>query len=134
MATQLHPWAFGQQEREKEIAGTAASMAFPELVADLSRVLGKKLIAYIGHVGSTDMVEGWINGTDHCSEEARIRLAWEMTSILRNADDPKVIQKWFTGLNPDLADRSAIRVLRDEEPAQAEKMLMNAAHSFAVQG
>jgi hypothetical protein len=113
----------------------AISAAFPVVVAKLVAILGKKLTAYIGGARDTRTVERWMNDIEpYRNPDDRIRLAFQVAQMLVEKDDPRVVQAWFTGLNPDLNDRAPIRFFRDEDFETAGPRVIAAARSFLVGG
>jgi hypothetical protein len=115
--------------------GIETEPAFSVLVRKLSHVLGRKLIAYIGGLQNVSYVDDWISGSASPGpQEARIRLAWQIAETLQKADHPKVVQAWFLGMNPDLEDSSAIQILQEQDPREAERRLAPAVRSFVALG
>ena len=104
-------------------------------VQELASVLGRKLTAYIGGAKSITEVDRWMLGTDaDTSATGRLRLGFAVVNTLKRYEDKRVVQAWFTGLNPALGERSPIRVLREETPETASSKLMSAARSFLARG
>jgi len=110
--------------------------SFPEIVAELVRILGKKMTAYLGGVKETRVVERWINaGVEPYRDADRsIRLAYQIAKTLSDHDSVRVVQAWFTGLNPELQDRSPIRLLREEDPEKVGPELLNAMRAYLAGG
>ena len=99
----------------------ATQAPFHELVAELAKILGKKLTAYLAGVQDTRVIDRWIeNKVDqpYRDAEKRIRLAYQIAKTLWDNDSERVVQAWFIGLNPVLQDRSPIRLLREAENAE----------------
>ena len=65
---------------------------------------------------------------------SRIRLAYQIAKTLSEHDSPRVVQAWFTGLNPELQDCTPIRLLREEEVEKVGPKLLNAMRSFLAGG
>jgi hypothetical protein len=106
-------------------------LPLPELVLELSAVIGKKLIAYLSNESSTRAIDGWIAGAQPKSDvERRLRLSYEVVMCLRLIDSPEVVQAWLMGVNPDLGDRSALRMLREDSPDVAGPLLLAAAKAY----
>ena len=86
--------------------------SFSDIVAELAEILGKKLTAYIGGVKDTRVVERWARAgvAPYREADGRIRLAYQIAKTLSEYDSPRVVQAWFTGLNPELQDRTPIRL------------------------
>src|SRR3974377_2125598 len=94
----------------------ATTVEFPKLVQELTAILGKKLTAYIASVKDTRAVERWMAGSEaYKGAEERLRLAFRLAKMIGDQDGPRVVQAWFTGLNPELNDRAPIRMLREED-------------------
>lgn len=106
-----------------------------EIVEELAGILGKKLIAYLAGVKDTRHVDRWIAGAEPYREAARrIRLAYQIAKTLSEHDAPRVVQAWFMGLNPELQDRTPIRLLREEDPEKVGPELLNAMRAFLAGG
>ena len=110
----------------------AVQASFPEIVAELAIILGKKMTAYLGGVKDTRVVERWINAgvEPYRDADRRIRLAYQIAKTLSDHDPTRVVQAWFTGLNPELQDRSPIRLLREEDPDKVGPELLNAMRAY----
>src|ERR1700674_3167273 len=107
----------------------AMQASFGEVVAELTEILGKKLTAYIGGVKDTRVVERWIHGNveqPYKDADRRIRLAYQIAKTLSEHDSVKVVQAWFIGLNPELQDRTPIRLLKEEDIDKVGPELLNA--------
>ena len=63
---------------------------------------------------------------------ARLRVAYQAAILIAERDDPAVVQAWFQGLNPALADRSPARLLRDGDLDEAGPHVLAAARQFAA--
>jgi len=66
------------------------------------------------------------------------KLVTELTGILAKMisdhEGPRVVQAWFTGLNPELNDRVPVRLLREENVEIAGPELLGAARAFLAGG
>lgn len=113
-----------------------ARMDFPSVVDALRTILGARLTAYIGNVGETRAVHGWVDGDRQPSEatKQRLRHALVVGMTIADADGPEVAQAWFQGLNPQLDDRSPARLLREGELDDVGPAVMAAARAFLVGG
>lgn len=110
---------------------------FSEIAAELAEILGKKLTAYIGGVKDTRVVERWIHGEveqPYRDADRRIRLAYQIAKTLSEHDSARVVQAWFIGLNPELQDRTPIRLLREEDIERVGPDLLNAMRAFLAGG
>jgi hypothetical protein len=114
----------------------AVQASFSEIVGELVQILGKKLTAYIGGVKDTRVIERWMQGRTepYRDAEPRIRLAYQIAKTLSEHDSARVVQAWFTGLNPELQDRAPIRLLKEEEVAKVGPELLNAMRAFLAGG
>ena len=114
----------------------AVQAPFPEIVAELAGILGKKLTAYIGGVKDTRVIERWIQDGVEPYRDAgqRIRVAYQIAKTLSEHEAPRVVQAWFTGLNPELLDRTPIRLLSEEDVEKVGPELLNAMRAFLAGG
>jgi len=110
-------------------------LEFPKLVQELTTILGKKLTAYVASVKDTRAVERWIAGSEpYKGAEERLRLAYRLAKMIGDHDGPRVVQAWFTGLNPELNDRVPIRLLREENIETVGPEILGAARAFLAGG
>lgn len=89
---------------------------------------------HIASASNTSTVAGWAKGTTRPEPdvERRLRLAFHLVALLRNAEDDVITQAFFQGLDLDLGERSPATVLRtgsldDEAPellAAARRLLV----------
>jgi hypothetical protein len=82
-------------------------------------------------------VNDWAGGTRSIRSpetEARLRLALQIAVMLAERDDARVVQSWFTGLNPQLDDRSPARLLREGELDDIGPQVLGAARAFLAGG
>lgn len=113
----------------------ATTLEFSKLVAELTAILGKKLTAYIASVKDVRAVDRWMAGSEaYKGVEERLRLAFRLAKMISDQDGQRVVQAWFTGLNPELNDRVPIRLLRDENVEKAGPDLLGAARAFLAGG
>jgi len=54
--------------------------------------------------------------------------------MLADRDDPRVVQAWFAGLNPQLDDRSPARLLREGDLHEVGPLVIGAARAFLAGG
>jgi hypothetical protein len=109
----------------------ATTFEFSKLVTELTGILGKKLTAYIASVKDTRAVDRWMAGSEaYKGVEERLRLAYRLAKMIGDHDGPRVVQAWFTGLNPELNDRVPIRLLREERVEKVGPELLGAARAF----
>jgi hypothetical protein len=106
-----------------------------EIVEELAQILGKKLTAYIGGVKDTRVIDRWIQGVEpYRDADRRIRLAYQIAKTLSEHDSGRVAQAWFIGLNPELGDRTPIRLLREADLEKAGPELLHAMRAFLAGG
>ncbi len=113
----------------------ATTLELPKLVKELTKILGKKLTAYIASVKDARAIERWIAGSEpYKGVEERLRLAYRLAKMIGDHDGPRVVQVWFTGLNPELNDRVPIRLLREEDLEVVGPEVLGAARAFLAGG
>ena len=113
----------------------ATTLDFPKLVTELTGILGKKLTAYIASVKDARAVDRWIAGSEaYKGVEERLRLAYRLAKMIGDQEGSRVVQAWFTGLNPELNDRVPLRLLREENLEKAGPELLGAARAFLAGG
>jgi hypothetical protein len=125
------------QARPDFAAHTKAVRAtFPDVASELRRVLGAKLVAYLGSVHETRAVRQWAEGQREPSEEVRnrLRLALQVALPLAEAESAEIAQAWFQGLNPQLEDRSPARLLREGDLDEVGPPVIAAARAFLIGG
>lgn len=108
----------------------------PEVVQEMRGILGAKLCAYLGSVKETRAVNQWADGTREPSADVqrRLRTALQAAAPIAKADSAAVAQAWFQGLNPQLDDRSPLRLLREGDLDEEGPDVIAAARSFLVRG
>jgi len=126
-----HPMSSVTPARPELTAHRAATSAsFPDIVRELSETLGKKLTAYLAGVKDTRAIDRWISGAEPYKDaDERLRRAYVVALTLREGDHPRVVQAWFTGLNPEVDDRAPIRLLAEGSEDEARAVL-GAARAF----
>src|ERR1035437_9447514 len=81
-------------------------LSVPVIVEKLIGMIGRKLTAYVGGVRDVRAVDRWMGGGElYKDAEQRLRFAYQLVRMLAQRDDPKIIQSWLIGLNPELGDR-----------------------------
>ena len=107
-----------------------------ELVGALRELLGAKLVAYLGSVSETRAVRQWADGERKPPAEVvrRLRLAYQVAGLLAERDQPRVIQAWFQGMNPQLEDWAPARMIRESAPDEIGTRVLAAARAFAAVG
>lgn len=113
-----------------------ARVAFPELVAELTELLGAKLVAYLAGVGETRAVRQWSSGVraPRPPVPERLRLVLQVAWLIARHDNASVARAWFQGLNPQLDDRSAARLLREGDLDEVGPLVLSAARAFVSGG
>lgn len=111
-------------------------LSAPELVARLRDLLGAKLVAYLGSVKETRAVRQWAEGdrTPSADVIARLRVAYQVASLMTSTDSPAVVQAWFQGMNPRLDDESPARLLREGDLDTDGPTVLAAARAFMRSG
>lgn len=113
----------------------ATTTDFPRLVRELVDILGRKLTACIGRVKDVRAVDRWMEGGEpYMDAEARLRFAFRVAKTLLEHDNQRVVQAWFTGLNPELDDRVPIRLMREEDLEKVGPQILGAARAFVAGG
>jgi hypothetical protein len=107
-----------------------------ELVSGLREMLGAKLVAYLGSVSETRAVRQWADGERKPPAEVirRLRLAYQVAGLLAERDQPRVIQAWFQGMNPELEDWAPARLIRENSPDDVGARVLAAARAFTATG
>jgi hypothetical protein len=113
----------------------ATTLEFSKLVKELTAILGKKLTAYIASVKDTRAVERWMAGSEpYKGVDERLRFAYRLAKMISDHEGQRVVQAWFTGLNPELRDRVPARLLREEELETVGPEILGAARAFSAGG
>ena len=115
----------------------AMRLSSADLAGELRTLLGAKLVAYLGGVKETRAVRQWVEGSRQIAgvdNQRRLRLAYQAAKLIAERDDPGVVQAWFQGLNPALADRSPARLLREGDLDDVGPQVLAAARQFAAVG
>lgn len=104
----------------------------PMIVGDLRSRLGAKLVAYIANVTETRAVRAWAEGDREPAPntERRLRLAFQVATLIDRSEGDGVAATWFQGMNPQLGDRSPARVLHEDRTEDAMSRVLAAAKSF----
>ncbi len=113
----------------------ATTLEFSKLVEELTKIIGKKLTAYIASVKDTRAIERWMAGSEsYKGVEERLRLAYRLAKVINDHEGRRVVQAWLTGLNPELNDRAPIRLLREEDIELVGPEILGAARAFLAGG
>jgi hypothetical protein len=109
-------------------------LSFQDLVTRVTEIIGRKLTAYIAGV-DVRTVDRWVKGTSPYGDgEARLRFTYQVIVPLADHDKPAVVQSWLTGLNPELKDRTPIRLLREQDLEVVGPELLGAVRAFIAGG
>ncbi len=110
-------------------------LTFPELVTQLTSLIGRKLTAYVAGVKDVRALDRWMSGAQPYGEaESRLRLAFQIVRTLAKNDPPRIVQAWLMGVNPVLGDRVPLRLLRDGDIDIVGPEVMAAARAFLAGG
>jgi hypothetical protein len=111
-------------------------LSFQELVAQITAVIGRKLTAYIASV-DVRTIDRWLEeGLTNPYGDAvpRLRFTYQLIIPLADHDKPAVVQSWLTGINPELKDRTPIRLLREQDLEVVGPELLGAQRAFLAGG
>ena len=119
-----------------EAHARATRSTFPEVVREVRDILGPKLCAYLGSVKETRAVHQWADGSRKPSADVqrRLRTALQAAAPIAAADSAAIAQAWFQGLNPQLDDRSPLRLLREGALDEVGPEVIGAARAFLAGG
>lgn len=104
----------------------------PQVVDDLRRTLGAKLVAYIAGVSETRTVHEWVETARRPHNDAvdRLRLTHRIVTLIGQSEGETVVPTWFQGMNMHLGDRSPARVLHEDPFEEAGPRVLAAANAF----
>ncbi len=106
-----------------------------EITSRLVNLIGRKLTAYVGGVRDVRAVDRWMAGRElYGQAEPRLRFAYQVVRMLSEREEPKVIQAWLIGLNPELGDRVPLRLMREGNIEVIAPEVMGAARAFLIGG
>lgn len=116
-----------QTTRHSEVA----QVALPDLVRQLTDVVGAALVAVMARAPSAQDGEQWARGvqTPDAAVERRLRDAQRVVQALAQVEAPDVIRGWLIGMNPVLEDQAPALFLADD-PAE----VLLAARIFVAGG
>ena len=114
----------------------ATRSTFPEVVREVRDILGPRLCAYMGSVKEARAVHQWADGSRKPSADVqrRLRTALQAAAPIAAADSAAIAQAWFQGLNPQLDDRSPLRLLREGDLDEVGPEVIGAARAFLAGG
>ena len=106
------------------------SLPAKNVAAELTNILGAKLVAVLGGANNTPTVRRWFAGEESCDKEDRLRTALEVVDILLTREQADVVRAWFVGQEPHLDDRSPLLVLAESDGTLACQPVIAAARAF----
>jgi hypothetical protein len=109
-------------------------LPFHELVTQVTAIIGRKLTAFIAGVDVRTVDRGVKGSNPYGDAEVRLRFTYQVIVPLADYDKPAVVQSWLTGLNPELKDRTPIRLLREQDLEVVGPELLGAARAFIAGG
>lgn len=102
-----------------------------ELVSQLVRMIGQTLTAYIAGVNDAHEIDSWqANGIPSPEVEAKLRFVYRVSKHISQHYSSAVAQAWLQGVNPELDDRVALQLIRDEPLFEIEPDIMAAQNVF----
>lgn len=118
---------------ETDEAQHPVNLEISQIVVELRQVLGAKLVAYLGNVKETQRIRFWAEGSLPVGQETeqRLRLAFQISLIVSDVNQVRIVQAWFQRLHPQLSDRSPARLIREFDPNEVAADLLSAARAFA---
>jgi hypothetical protein len=120
---------------EAAVHAECVKLLFPELVALLVQIIGRKLTAYIASVKDVRTVDKWMTGTEpYRGPDTRLRTAYHVAKLIGTRHTPQVVQSWLMGLNPELDDHAAATLLREGEIEVVGPAVLRAARVFIAGG
>ena len=106
----------------------AMRVSIDQVAAFLQDLLGQRLTAVMARQRDPKAVGDWARGARKPYPEAqqRLRVAYQVASLLLQREAPETVRAWFVGMNPHLADRAPAMVVADGESIE----VMQAARAF----
>jgi hypothetical protein len=108
----------------------ATQLSTKERTKELAKVVTQSLIAYMTRT-TERAVRDWISGCaqqPHYEAEKRLLAATTALFILRKAEAPQTIKRWFINSNPNLDDLSPAESIREGNL----RSVLRAARAYAV--
>lgn len=110
-------------------------LSIPEITEFLVDIIGRKLTAYAGGERDVCSVDRWMAGSElYGDAEQRLRFAYQLVRTLAQREDPKIIQLWLIGLNPELGNRTPLKLIREGDLENVGPEILSAARAFLVGG
>lgn len=128
--------AMGSPQQAAQVQYDSMLLQFPQIVDVLRKILGAKLVAYVGEVKETRAVREWAEQTRVPSDsvQQRLRTAYAAAVMLTERYDQSTVSSWFQGMNPQLEDVSPARLLREQSVDVAGPQILAAAKAFLAFG
>jgi len=121
---------------DTSVYAASTRAATVDITGTLMEILGPRLTGHLAGV-SAKTVGRYANGTTApgAAVEARLRAAFQAAQvILGGGDSEHTVRAWFIGLNPQLDDRSAARLVREGELDEVGPQILSAARVFVGAG
>jgi hypothetical protein len=130
-------WSFDPSEVlvalaiERTIRAQATRLGVPSVVHYLLDQLGERLTSVIAGTTEAGEVRAWAAGEAAPSavSEQRLRVAYEVTRLLRQKDSAETVRLWFRGMNPALDDRAPALAIAEDTDS-----VLVAARGFLAHG
>jgi hypothetical protein len=106
---------------------------FPKVVQRLVDILGGPNVAYLGGVTRTSALAEWIRGErapKSEDRENRLRLALQLSLIIKERFSDKSVRAWFWGANRRFEDNAPIAILGTQSLIKVQSALIGAANEF----
>lgn len=112
-----------------------ARAGLAEIAKDLQETLTQRLVAYVVGLSDGRDIGRYVRRerTPHPSTAGKLRDLYYVVNLLRAQEDNQTIQAWFTGMNPELDDRSPATLLR-ESFEENKTRVVTAARKFLSAG
>ena len=119
---------------ESEAHRIAMRTPIPTIVSELESALTRQLVAYTVGLKDPKTLTRWASESNpkirQLDVERRLRVAFQVVTMLRPWDDDRTIRAWFVGMNPYLADVAVAEAIR----ADRDRDAIDAAHEFIANG
>ena len=116
---------------ERTIRAQATRLGVPLVVHYLLDQLGERLTSVIAGTTEAGEVRAWAAGeaAPSAASEQRLRVAYEVTRLLRQKDSAETVRLWFRGMNPALDDRAPALAIAEDTDS-----VLVAARGFLAHG
>lgn len=110
-------------------------LSISEVTEFLVDIIGRKLTAYAGGERDVCAVDRWMAGSElYGDAEQRLRFAYQVVRTLAQREDPKIIRLWLIGINPELGNRTPLKLIREGNLENVGPEISSAARAFLVGG